>query len=140
MFEEEWYTLPAHGMSDEDIRAWGDITQVRSLANKAIEEKRAAGLVGSSLQSELDIYADGAVHASLARLGDDLRFVLITSRATLHLRQGGPVEIQVAPSAYAKCDRCWHYRADVGAHAEHPTLCGRCVSNLFGAGEPRQHA
>ncbi|ACT49769.1 isoleucine--tRNA ligase [Methylovorus glucosotrophus] len=140
VFEEEWYTLPAHGMSDEDIRAWGDITQVRSLANKAIEEKRAAGLVGSSLQSELDIYADGAVHASLARLGDDLRFVLITSRATLHLRQGGPVEIQVAPSAHAKCDRCWHYRADVGAHAEHPTLCGRCVSNLFGAGEPRQHA
>ncbi|MGX8883837.1 isoleucine--tRNA ligase [Methylovorus sp. SPW-M1] len=140
VFEEEWYTLPAHGMSDEDIRTWGDITQVRSLANKAIEEKRAAGLVGSSLQSELDIYADGAVHASLARLGDDLRFVLITSRATLHLRQGGPVEIQVAPSAHAKCDRCWHYRADVGAHAEHPTLCGRCVSNLFGAGEPRQHA
>ncbi|ADQ83728.1 isoleucine--tRNA ligase [Methylovorus sp. MP688] len=140
VFEEEWYTLPAHGMSDEDIRVWGDITQVRSLANKAIEEKRAAGLVGSSLQSELDIYADGAVHASLARLGDDLRFVLITSRATLHLRQGGPVEIQVAPSAHAKCDRCWHYRADVGAHAEHPTLCGRCVSNLFGAGEPRQHA
>jgi isoleucyl-tRNA synthetase len=140
VFEGEWYTLPAHGMSDADIRAWEDITQVRSLANKAIEEKRAAGLVGSSLQSELDIYADGAVHASLAHLEDDLRFVLITSRATLHLRDGGPLEVQVAPSKYAKCDRCWHYRADVGAHAEHPSLCGRCVSNLFGAGEPRQHA
>jgi isoleucyl-tRNA synthetase len=140
VFEEEWYTLPAHGMSDADIRAWEDITQVRSLANKAIEEKRAAGLVGSSLQSELDIYADGAVHASLARLEDDLRFVLITSRATLHVRDGGPLEVQVAPSKYAKCDRCWHYRADVGEHAEHPSLCGRCVSNLFGAGEPRQHA
>lgn len=140
VFEEEWYTLPAHGMSDEDIRAWGDITQVRSLANKAIEEKRAAGQVGSSLQSELDIYAGGPAYAALARLGDDLRFVLITSRATLHMREVGSVEIQVTPSAHAKCDRCWHYRADVGAHAEHPTLCGRCVSNLFGAGEPRQHA
>ncbi|HWU35984.1 MAG TPA: isoleucine--tRNA ligase [Methylovorus sp.] len=140
VFEEEWYSLPAHGLSEADIRAWQDITQVRSLANKAIEEQRAAGLVGSSLQSELDIHAGGDAYAALARLGDDLRFVMITSRATLHEREGDAVEVQVAPSAHAKCERCWHYRADVGSHADHPGICGRCVSNLFGAGEPRQHA
>jgi isoleucyl-tRNA synthetase len=91
------------------------------------------------LQSELDIYAGDATYATLSALGDDLRFVLITSRATVHYRAGA-VEIQVAPSAHVKCDRCWHYRADVGADAEHPHICGRCVSNLFGSGEVRSHA
>ncbi|PKO47869.1 MAG: isoleucine--tRNA ligase [Betaproteobacteria bacterium HGW-Betaproteobacteria-22] len=139
VFEDEWYALPAHGLNDAHLQAWQTILDVRALANKAIEEKRAAGLVGSSLQSELDIYADGDVFAALSALGDDLRFVLITSRATVHQRAGA-VEIQVTPSAHAKCDRCWHYRADVGADAEHPHICGRCVSNLFGSGEARSHA
>jgi isoleucyl-tRNA synthetase len=112
---------------------------VRAIANKAIEEKRGQGLVGSSLQSELDIYADGAVFEALNRLGDDLRFVLITSRATVHQRTG-TLEVQVTPSAHVKCDRCWHYRADVGANSEHAHICSRCVSNLFGKGEVRTHA
>ncbi len=139
VFEELWYALPAHGLSEADLQAWQTVLDVRAAANKAIEEKRAQGLVGSSLQSELDIYADGAVYNALSRLGDDLRFVLITSRATLHQR-AGELEIQVTPSSHAKCDRCWHYRADVGADAEHAHICGRCVSNLFGQGEARSHA
>jgi len=72
---------------------------------------------------------------------------MITSRATLHAGAGGNasnglpgVGIAVSPSAHAKCERCWHYRADVGANAEHPLLCGRCHSNLYGPGEPREHA
>ncbi|HEY8118483.1 MAG TPA: isoleucine--tRNA ligase [Methylophilaceae bacterium] len=140
VFEDTWYTLPAHGMNEADIAQWQDILQVRALSNKAIEERRAQGLVGSSLQSELDIYAHGPAYDALARLKDDLRFVLITSRASLHLREGGPVEIQVSPSVHTKCDRCWHYRADVGADTNHPSICGRCVSNLFGVGEPRKFA
>jgi len=139
VFEELWYTLPAHGLSDAEVQSWQTVLEVRALANKAIEEKRAAGLVGSSLQSELDIYADGATFEALSRLQDDLRFVLITSRASLHQRAGA-LEVQVAPSAHTKCDRCWHYRADVGADAAHPHICGRCVSNLFGKGEARSHA
>jgi isoleucyl-tRNA synthetase len=139
VFEELWYSLPAHDLSESDLQAWQTILEVRAVANKAIEEKRAQSLVGSSLQSELDIYADGAVYEALNRLGDDLRFVLITSRATLHQR-AGELDIQVAPSGYVKCDRCWHYRADVGADTEHPHICGRCVSNLFGKGEVRSHA
>lgn len=139
VFEELWYNLPAHGLSDAEIQSWQTVLEVRALANKAIEEKRAAGLVGSSLQSELDIYADGATFEALNRLQDDLRFVLITSRASLHQRTGA-LEVQVAPSAHSKCDRCWHYRKDVGADAAHPHICGRCVSNLFGKGEVRSHA
>jgi isoleucyl-tRNA synthetase len=139
VFEELWYSLPAHGFSEADLQAWQTILEVRATANKAIEEKRAQGLVGSSLQSELDIFADGTVHDALSRLGDDLRFVLITSRATVHNRVGA-LEVQVTPSSHVKCDRCWHYRADVGADTEHAHICGRCVSNLFGKGEARSHA
>ncbi|MBM3350948.1 MAG: isoleucine--tRNA ligase [Betaproteobacteria bacterium] len=139
VFEDVWYELPAHGLTQANLDAWQLILDVRAQANKAIEEKRSAGLIGSSLQSELDIYADGATHDALAALADDLRFVLITSRATVHQRRGA-LEIQVSPSEHVKCDRCWHYRADVGANAEHPHICGRCVSNLFSSGEARSHA
>lgn len=139
VFEDVWYALPKHGLTGADIQSWQTVLEVRALANKAIEEKRATGLIGSSLQSELDIYAEGAVFEALNGLGNDLRFVLITSRATLHQRTGS-LDIQVAPSAHVKCDRCWHYRADVGADTEHPHICGRCVSNLFGKGEARSHA
>jgi isoleucyl-tRNA synthetase len=96
--------------------------------------------VGSSLQSELDIYAQTETLQVLKSFGDDLRFLLITSRATVHEEAGSGLRIQVSPSAHSKCDRCWHYRADVGTDAAHPHICGRCVSNLFGRGEPRQFA
>jgi len=140
VFEDVWYELPASGLSEAEIAQWQAVLEVRALANKAIEEQRAQGLVGSSLQSELDIHASGATHQALARLGNDLRFVLIVSRATLHEMSDGDVRIEVTPSPHAKCDRCWHYRADVGADTAHPTICGRCVSNLFGSGEPRNYA
>lgn len=139
VFEDLWYALPEHGLTAANLDSWQTILDVRALANKAIEEKRTAGLVGSSLQSELDIYADDATYTALSALGDDLRFVLITSRATVHQRAGA-LEIQVTPSTHVKCDRCWHYRADVGTDAQHPHICGRCVSNLFGSGEARSHA
>lgn len=139
VFEDVWYQLPAHGLNESDIQSWQTILDVRALANKAIEEKRALGLLGSSLQSELDIYADAGVYSVLSALGNDLRFVLIASRVTVHQR-AGELEVIVAPSAHVKCDRCWHYRADVGTDAAHPHICGRCVSNLFGSGEARSHA
>jgi isoleucyl-tRNA synthetase len=100
---------------------------------KRIEEKRIAKQLGSSLQAEVDIQAPGAFHDTLARLGEDLRFVLITSRATV---QRGSTAIEVTPSPHPKCDRCWHYRADVNADA----LCGRCQLNLKGPGESRRFA
>jgi isoleucyl-tRNA synthetase len=139
VFEDVWYELPKHGLTDADIQSWQTVLEVRAVANKAIEEKRATGLIGSSLQSELDIYAEGAVFEALSSLGDDLRFVLITSRATVHQRADS-LDVQVTPSSHVKCDRCWHYRADVGSDPAHPHICGRCVSNLFGAGEARSHA
>jgi isoleucyl-tRNA synthetase len=140
VFEELWYELPAHGLSDAQIADWKNIIEVRALANKAIEEKRGAGEVGSSLQAEITIALDGPAYDSLARMEDALRFVFITSQAKVEKQSGSGFTFKVAASKHAKCDRCWHYREDVGANAEHPTICGRCVSNLFGEGEKRTHA
>jgi isoleucyl-tRNA synthetase len=120
---------------------WSQIRGIRRLAMKEIEVLRANGLVGSSLQAELDIYASKEYYDSLSALGDELKFVMISSRATLHLVETDEEQkVVVTTSKFSKCDRCWHYRADVGSHAEHPTICGRCVSNLFGAGEVRKYA
>ena len=130
--------LPTLGNSIELSAKWARILAVRAAALKEIERLRIEGKVGSSLQAELAITAPVDDYAALASLGDDLRFVMITSAATLH--NGDQLEITVTPSAKPKCERCWHYRADVGADPAHPTLCGRCCANLFGAGEPRAFA
>jgi isoleucyl-tRNA synthetase len=99
------------------------------------------GRIGSSLQAEVTISAPDDDYAALASLGDDLRFVMITSAARVERAEsGGALAIAVNPSAGAKCERCWHWRADVGADAAHPALCGRCVANLLGGGEPREYA
>jgi isoleucyl-tRNA synthetase len=140
VFEEQWYALPDSAMASNEINAWRDIRNVRELVNKKLEEQRAAGAIGSALQAEVDVIAGKDIYELLSRLNDDLRFVFITSRAQIHLREGAEMEIKVTPSTHTKCDRCWHYREDVGSDAAHPALCGRCVSNLYGSGEPRKYA
>jgi isoleucyl-tRNA synthetase len=96
---------------------------------------RTAGGVGSSLQANVTIAANAADRALLASLGDDLKFVFITSQA--QVVPGDALAITVTPSTARKCERCWHWRDDVGHDASHPALCGRCTSNLYGAGEVR---
>ena len=120
------------------IAKWDRVHAIREAANKAIEEVRKAGGVGSSLQAELTIAANAEDRALLASLGDDLKFITITSAVTVV--EGDELVVTVTPSSAAKCERCWHYRADVGADAAHPTICGRCTSNLFGTGEVRSIA
>ena len=90
------------------------------------------------LQAEVTVTAPPETLSLLSSLGDDLRFVLITSAA--QLRSGDELAVQVTPSSHSKCERCWHWRDDVGHDSAHPTLCGRCTSNLYGAGEPRSVA
>jgi isoleucyl-tRNA synthetase len=144
IFEEEWHVFPEARLEQKLVAGWFGLYEARKIINKKIEEERAKGTVGSSLQAELDISATGSNYEMMKRLGDDLRFVFITSRATLHKRvdAGGDLDpvAEVKPSAFVKCERCWHYRADVGHDANHPDLCGRCTSNLTGAGEPRTYA
>jgi isoleucyl-tRNA synthetase len=119
------------------VEKWAQIQQVRELANKEIETQRSAGLIGASLQAELTVHCEGALHDTLASLGEDLKYVFITSQVRL---VQGPLKVEVQVSTATKCERCWHYADDVGTDAAHPSLCGRCVSNLHGAGEVRHCA
>jgi len=134
----ETYSDTSAWRDDTLLAKWARIRAVRDTANKEIEALRAAGQVGSSLQAELTIAADIADHALLASLADDLKFVTITSKAVLE--RADALGISVKPSSATKCERCWHYREDVGADAVHPTICGRCTSNLYGSGEVRRVA
>ncbi len=137
-----WYVFPELGTDTQElIERWERIREFRGRVTKQLEEARVAGGIGSSLQAEVEVHAAEPLHGLLAALDDDLRFVLITSQAKLALAATPDDEkIIVTPSVHAKCERCWHYRADVGGHAGHPTLCGRCTANLYGAGEARSHA
>jgi isoleucyl-tRNA synthetase len=130
--------LPAFHDAAALAEKWQRILAVRAAVLKELEDVRQTGAIGSPLQAEVGIVAPAEDAAALASLGDDLRFVLITSAATV--ASGDALAIAVRPSASPKCERCWHYRADVGSDRAHPTLCARCVANLFGAGEARTHA
>ncbi|MFM8574857.1 MAG: isoleucine--tRNA ligase, partial [Limnohabitans sp.] len=129
-------TFSELGPADAALLAkWARIRAIRDQVNKDIEAVRAAGQVGASLQAHITVTAPTEDHALLASLGNDLKFVFITSKVTL--QAGAELAVQVAVSEAPKCERCWHYREDVGHDAQHPTLCGRCTSNLYGAGETR---
>lgn len=138
IFTELFHELPLATENASLLVQWERIREIRAEAMRQIETLRSAGQVGSSLAAEVDIYAKGEDYALLAQLGDDLRFVFLVSRATLH--NGDELRIEVAPTTADKCDRCWHHSTDVGSSEAHPSLCGRCVTNLDGIGELRAHA
>jgi isoleucyl-tRNA synthetase len=141
IFTQIYYKLPEVAGAESLLAKFAILREVRAAVTKQLEEVRVAGGIGSSLQAEIEIRASGDKHALLASLGDDLKFVFITSQAKLTQVAGEAEEgVTVSPSAHQKCERCWHYREDVGAHADHPGICGRCVSNLFGSGEERKFA
>jgi isoleucyl-tRNA synthetase len=141
VMERQWYELPEVADERELLHAWQQIRAARTEVQKVLEELRVAGRIGSSLQAEVEVRASGAKYDVLAGLDDDLRFVLICSKATLvKAADPGAEAVIASASTHAKCPRCWHYRDDIGRDADHPELCGRCASNLFGAGEPRRHA
>ncbi len=154
VFLDGWHAIPepASGAGSELTADsyWSSVLEVREQVARELEKARVAGAIGSSLDAEVDLYCDPQLQALLSRLEDELRFVLITSYARVRpLAEASPqtvesgvkgLRVQVTVSSHAKCVRCWHHRADVGANAEHPQLCGRCVENVAGAGESRRFA
>jgi len=140
LFEHPAYRLPEIPNEDDLIAKWQLIRDVRANVMRAIEVEREAGRIGSSLQAAVTLRAGSAIGAVLEGMADGLKFVLITSEAHLLIdpsREAESVEISVTPLEYPKCSRCWHLRNDVGTHASHPNLCGRCITNLFGNGDHR---
>ncbi len=131
---------------------WDVLLHVRAETGKALEAVRMSGEIGGSLSAEVDLYCSPELKTLLDALEQELRFVLITSAARVHLLDEKPAHlaqlgedrytfaVQVNPSTYPKCVRCWHQRDDVGQHAQHPELCGRCIENLTEPGEIRHYA
>ena len=151
--EEAWATFGASesifletyadlGQPDTSLQdKWITIRTVRDLVNKKIEEKRAAGEIGSSLQVNVYLSSHSReVYEALASLGDELKFIFIVSKVTIEHVEGRGISIDVTSSEDTKCERCWHYVEDIGSDPEHPTICGRCISNLQGVGETRTFA
>jgi len=152
VFFTTWAALPAGEDAATGID-WGKVLEVRAAVLRELERLRIAGAIGAPLDAVVDLYAAPEVRAALAPLGDELRFVLITSEARVHPAESRPAQavpadptvdtgvwINARPSSAVKCVRCWHKRADVGSDADHPELCARCAVNLDGAGETRQFA
>jgi isoleucyl-tRNA synthetase len=136
IFMETYAEFPA---PDAALLAkWSRIRELRDTVNKDIEALRTDGKVGSSLQANVALEVAAEDHALLASLGEDLKFVFITS--AIDLIAASAVSTRVSASSDIKCERCWHYRSDVGHDPAHPTICGRCTSNLYGAGEDRKFA
>jgi isoleucyl-tRNA synthetase len=145
----QWHQLPhvEAGANDPD---WPRILEVREAVAKELERLRENGVIGSALEADVTLYCDGALRDSLNDLGEELRFVLITSEARVRAGTDRDPDASAAESidglwigavasADPKCSRCWHRRADVGSDATHPEICGRCISNLA-AGETRRFA
>ncbi|MES2950392.1 MAG: isoleucine--tRNA ligase [Pseudomonadota bacterium] len=130
--------LPLAAPNAALLAKWNRIREIREAVNKEIETLRADGQVGSSLQANVSLTVAAEDHALLSSLGEDLKFVFITS--AIDLVAGEAVSAGVSASKSIKCERCWHYREDVGVDPAHPTICGRCTNNLYGAGESRVHA
>ena len=136
IFKDGYVHLPEPDMAL--LEKWSRIREIREQVNKDIEVVRAQGLVGSPLQAEAVLTVNAADMALLQSLGGDLKFVFIVSG--MQLQAGNELSVSVSPSSHTKCERCWHYSADVGSIAAHPTICGRCDSNLHGSGEQRAFA
>ena len=131
IFTEIFYTFPTDNTAPLLLERWKKIRNVRANVTKALEEARVAGVIGSSLQAEVLIKVSTESYQILKDLGEALHFVLITSAAqVLAVQDPAQEAIEVRASSYQKCERCWHYCEDVGHHAEHPTLCQRCISNV----------
>ncbi|WP_339846183.1 isoleucine--tRNA ligase [uncultured Halopseudomonas sp.] len=145
---EELTALPEGAAFGREF--WEEIMAVKVAVNREMENLRKEKVIGGSLQAEVILHADAALAGKLARLGDELRFVLITSQAAIApLEAAGPesvatelpgLKLTIVKSSHTKCARCWHLRPDVGSHSAHPELCGRCIDNIEGPGEVRKHA
>ncbi len=141
VFLHGFYTAPAVDHAESLTTRWAMLRAVRAEVLKSIEDERAAGRVGSSLQADVVLHVPKYEAQVLETLRDELRFVLITSAARVEVVDDAlDRKLVVTASTKQKCERCWHYCDDIGSHSEHPTICGRCVANLAGSGETRKYA
>jgi len=133
VFFHTWHELPRSADGAALLEKWQRLRELRDPVRKSIEALRADGKVGSSLQAEVELRAEGKDYEILSSLGAELKYLLLTSAARVD--RSSEAGVQVRPSEHPKCERCWHHQADVDGEG----LCGRCRSNLHGPGETRSY-
>ncbi|AFI84160.1 isoleucine--tRNA ligase [Methylophaga nitratireducenticrescens] len=148
----DWYQSlePLSQDSALSMADWQQLFSVREAVAKELENKRNQGEVKGGLTAEVNLYAEDKLLEVLNKVGDELKFVLITSSAKRFVMADKPeraihtsltdLAVDIQASANARCERCWHQTEDVGSHTDHPELCGRCVENVDGDGETRRFA
>ena len=151
VFTDTWYDA-IEGATEGSLNNeyWQNLLAVRDEVNRVLENARKEEVIGATLQAEVTLYTGGDLAEQLNAIGDELRFVLLTSKATVEVVNNKPenaisseidgLYISVAATSAKKCDRCWHYTDDVGTDEQHADICGRCISNVEGDGEQRQFA
>lgn len=141
LFIEKWYQDWPE-FEPVDLALFETLQEVRSEVNKELEKARQAGEIGSGLEANVTLFAKKPLYAAINSMGDELRFLLITSKATVQAISEGEeaLKIQIAPNTDEKCVRCWHRCDDIGQNVEHPLLCLRCVGNVTGHPEIRKYA
>ncbi len=149
VFLAEWYIdFPELLDNQFDNDYWQTILSVKNVVNGELEKARAAKQIGANLSAEVTLYASAELKNTLDLLGDELRFILMTSGAQVEVLDQDQGEatsldglrVSVVASNYKKCERCWHHSEDIGQNSQHETLCGRCVENIDGEGETRLYA
>jgi isoleucyl-tRNA synthetase len=153
IFLDTWYDgLTIHEDESFDDDFWGSVLAVREAVKRQLEGLRKAGVIGSALAAEIDVFLPETLYQRLLPMENELRFVFITSAASIHPLDEAPdeaieetaedqaIRVSVRASSHQKCERCWHQRPDVGMVSAHPNLCGRCVVNVIGKGEARYYA
>ncbi|EQD63397.1 Isoleucyl-tRNA synthetase, partial [mine drainage metagenome] len=152
---ETWYAgLADTSVEARDANAWAELLTLREELARVLEPMRQAGGIGAALDVDVDVYIDAPRAARWQAYGEELRFFLITSSCRVHALDAAPadalagslvpgaervpIKLRVQVSAAPKCVRCWQHRANVGTHAQHPELCGRCIDNVEGPGEDRR--
>jgi isoleucyl-tRNA synthetase len=155
VFTGVWFDGLATMPEDTELgnEYWSELLLVRAEVNRALELARKEKTVGKALEAQVTLYTTADLAQKLAQLDDELRFVLITSKVTLNVVSDASqvpdsatvteidgLWLSVAAAEGIKCDRCWHVTTDVGTHDAHPSLCGRCITNVDGEGEARKYA
>ncbi|MBD9468393.1 isoleucine--tRNA ligase [Pseudoxanthomonas sp. PXM01] len=153
--DEMWGYLPGKRVDNVLFATWYDglaplpegaalnaadfdqLLALREQVAKVLEPMRANGLIGAALEAEITVSVNALTAAKWQPLAEELRFFFISGDVTVSEVSADEIFVLATPTTKSKCVRCWHYRADVGQHAAHPELCGRCVSNIDGAGEDR---
>ncbi|MCX5711758.1 MAG: class I tRNA ligase family protein, partial [Candidatus Omnitrophica bacterium] len=110
------------------------VFEIMPQVTKALEEKRAEGVIGSSFDAKINILTNNQIrYNTLYSLKADLCEIFKVSQVLITKSDNQlDCSVEVFPAEGKKCQRCWNYVMTVGANSEHPEICDNCISAIGG--------